>query len=617
MKKPRQRIIHLTRQAGYTWAIIRQTLGMVWQATGWWSIVWVGILVVQGAIPAGVVYVTKWIVDAVALLVQGAGDVSWEAATPLLFPVGLMGVLVLGQQIIGSLQSWLRTYQSEKVQDHVKALIHEKAASVDYEFYESDLYHDQLEQANSQASAPLGLLESIGTLIRSGITVLSFGLILISYTWWLPVVLVISTLPALLVVVRHNRRRHEWWKKVTPLRRVIRYYDLMLTLPRPAAEIRAYSTSSFFRNGYQTLRERLRNDTLRLQQQQTIATLGASVLALLVVAGTMGWILWRAMRGAATLGDLALFYQVFNQGQSLTKAVFTTIGQIYTNTLFLEHLFSFLTQENKLKDPISPVSFPARIQKGVQFDDVSFTYPGNQYPALEHFNLFIPAEKVVAVVGENGAGKSTFVKLLCRFYDPSGGKVMIDDIDLRSFTQEALRRQISVMFQFPVNYQLSVKENILFGDLDGDHSQQDLEQAAKAAGAHEVITRLEHGYDTRLGRLFENGAELSGGEWQRIALARAFLRQAQLLILDEPTSFMDSWAELDWMKRFKQLVRGRTALIITHRFTTAMQADFIYVMEEGRVVESGTHSELLEINGRYALSWKEQMQGGKTVTQET
>jgi ATP-binding cassette subfamily B protein len=308
-----------------------------------------------------------------------------------------------------------------------------------------------------------------------------------------------------------------------------------------------------------------------------------------------------------TLGDLALVYQAFNQGQRMMRAVLENVGEVYTSSLFLDDFFEFLALEPRVKDPAQPASAPSTLKKGIRFDQVSFSYLDSQRLALDSFNLTIPAQKTVAIVGANGAGKSTLIKLLCRLYDPDSGHIEVDGIDLRNLPVKDLRRMFTVLFQEPVRYNATASENIRLGDLVTAQGAAEIEAAAQAAGAEESITRLPKGYESLLGKWFSGGADLSVGEWQRIALARAFLRKAPVIVLDEPTSAMDSWAEIDWLKRFRMLVTGRTAIVITHRFTTAMHADVIHVMADGRIIESGSHRELLALDGRYAQSWKTQM----------
>lgn len=587
--------------------LIGRTLRLVHGAAGLWMVLWAVLLIGNGLIPAALVYLTKYLVDSVAATVSAGA--TWENVQVILIPAAAMGGLLVLQRSLGGLTSWVSMAQSELVQDRVKELVHEKAAAVHYSFYESAGYFDRLQQANSQASGrTLGLIQNIGNLFQSAITFASIVVILLPYGLFIPLLLVLSTLPALYVVVHHNRRHHAWWERNTPLQRWAQYFDGIITHNLAAAEIRLLGVGPFLQAKYQHYRGRLRRERLQLAKEQALATLGASAVALVAVGGAMAWMVWQALRGMASLGDLALFYQAFNQGQSLMRTLLSGAGQIYSDTLFLDHLFTFLDQESEgSREPAEQQPFPPTLHQGIAFEGVTFRYPGTREPALRDFDMVVPAGKVVAVVGANGAGKSTLIKLLCRLYEPNEGCVLIDGVDIRRFSIARLRRNISVMFQYPVRYQATVAENISMGHEGAP--EEEVREAGRNGGADGFIKRLPEEYDTQLGRLFEGGTELSGGEWQRIALSRAFLRQAPIVVLDEPTSYMDSWAEADWLKRFRRLVRGRTAVIITHRFTTAMQADLIYVMMEGAIVEAGTHEELLEQGGRYAESWRVQVRG--------
>lgn len=284
------------------------------------------------------------------------------------------------------------------------------------------------------------------------------------------------------------------------------------------------------------------------------------------------------------------------------------VGKAVNSSLYLENLFAFLDLQPKITSADDPHSPFSTLKKGITFNSVTFSYPGSAKPVIDDLDLFIPAGSVVALVGVNGAGKSTLIKLLNRFYDPTAGSIMFDGIDLRRFEARQLRRMMSVLSQFPMQYHALARENIALGNLENKGLEQDIIAAARGAGAHSFITQLPEQYNTLLGKWFVNGAELSGGEWQRLALARAYFRQAPVVILDEPTSFMDSWSEADWFDRFREMLDGKSGIVITHRFTIAMRADIIHVIDQGKIIESGTHRELLEQDGFYAASWKVQMQ---------
>lgn len=588
---------------------VPQTLHLIWCATRGWILAWIALLLVQALLPAALVYLSRLFVDGLVAAV-GAGW-SWENSWPAVYPTILIaGVMVL-MEIAQGVSGWVHTAQAELVRDHLSAIIHQKSIAVDLAFYESSEYHDQLERARADLSnRPLALLESLGNLLQNAVTLLAMAALLAPYGIWIPCLLFVSTVPAFYVVLHFNRRYHRWWEDTTPERRRAQYYDMMLTHGQVAAELRLFGLGSYFRSEYQTLRQRMRTERLKLIRDQSLARLGAGMIGVLTSGAALSWIFWSTLQGRVTLGDLALFFQAFQRGQGLLRSLLENVGQIYANTLFLGNLFEFLQLPSQVKDPLHPVALQQSVLKeGIRFQHVTFRYPGSERRVLHDFNLAIPAGGIVAIVGVNGAGKSTLLKLLCRLYDPEIGCITLDGTDIRSLSLPYLRQLLTVLFQWPVPYQAAAAQNIAFGDLSAKREATTLERAACDAGAHEVIARLPRGYDTLLGKWFADGVELSLGEWQRVALARAFFRQAPVLILDEPTSALDSWAEADWFDRFRTLAKGRTALIITHRFTIARCADMIHVMNAGRIVESGNHDDLLAQGGLYAQSWIAQTQG--------
>ncbi|YAF95724.1 MAG: ABC transporter ATP-binding protein [Nodularia sp. CChRGM 3473] len=592
---------------------IMQTLHLIWVTAPVWTVAWLVLLLVQGLLPGANVYLSKLLVDSLVVAMRaGISEESWKI---VLLPAGLMAAVLLLTQLANAALGFIRKVQSELVLDSITALVHEKSIAADLSFYELPEYHDRLHQARSNASGhSLALLESTGSLLQNSITLLTMVAILLPYGVWLPLVLVASSIPALYMVVRFNRYYHRWWEKTTSQRRRAEYYDFLITQVYTAAELRLFELGDYFQLSYQAIRDRLRTETIKLTGEQSYTQLAGGISALLIAGGAMAWMLWRALQGFLTLGDLALFYQAFNSGQSLMRSVLSNIGQIYSNSLFLGNLFEFLQLKPQIQDPPHPLPISLPLKQGICLRHVTFRYPGSDRAILQDFNLTIPAGKIVAIVGENGTGKSTLIKLLCRFYDPESGSIELDGVDIKKFSLSELRRLLTVMFQFPATYQKTVAENIAISDVYSKPSFEEIQTAIQDAGAEEIVARLPQGYDTQLGKMFSGGTDLSGGEWQRIALARAFLRQAPILILDEPTSFMDSWAEHDWLDRFRRMAKNRSAVVITHRFTLAMRADIIHVMQAGQIVESGSHHELLALGGLYAQSWQAQTQANVNLT---
>jgi ATP-binding cassette subfamily B protein len=575
----------------------RRALALVWEAAGWWTLAWGFLLIGQGMVPAGLALLLRTLVNGLV------ASRNWTAIAPS--AIGIAALWIVGQ-LLSSALSWVRAVQAELVQDEVHRLIHQQAIRLDLAFYDHSESYDQLYRAQVDAiSQPLALLESLGSLVQNGLGFLVLAGILWTYSGWLPLLLVATAIPGLALVARHILKEHSWNLEHTNQQRRARYLDWLITEQSSAAELRLFDLGPYHRKAFESLRDSLREGKLQLVRQGAATELGAGVLAWAGSVAGLGWMLHRTVAGTAGLGDLLLCFQAFQQCQGLLRSLLEGAGKIYRSLLFAENLDDFLRVEPAiLSGQIGENGLPA--EYSIRFESVSFTYPGGFHPALEDFNLDIPEGKVVALVGHNGAGKSTLIKLICRFYDPVEGRILLNGTDLRSFDQKALRSQIAVLFQDPVHYQASVRENIAFGDIAELSDNGRVWEAAHDAGALDSIGRLQGGFEGLLGKWF-GGAELSGGEWQRIALARAFFRQAPLMILDEPTSSMDSWAEQDWLGRFRHLTSGKTALMITHRFTTAMHADIIHVLDRGRVVESGTHAELVNLGGAYASSWAAQM----------
>lgn len=586
-------------------------LALVWASARNWTIAWAFLLVCQGFLPLFTVFLTRDIVNAIAAVVRA--DRQPDDIRSVIILSVMMGAVLLLSEVLGSLIKWIRNVQAEFVRDHVMSMIHEQTVSLDMAHYETPEYYDRLHRARTDAiSRPVMLLENLGALLKNGITMIGMAGVILSYSTWIFALLLIGAFPAILVILLYSVKLNQWRIENTADERRVHYYDWILTQLQYAMEVRLFNIGAHYMDEYKRLRRGLRDRYLALMRSQTLAELGAALFMLLTTAAAMAWMGWRAMNGRATLGDVALFYQVFSQGQKVAQGFLGSSGEIYRNLLFLENLFEFLEMKPFIKDPRHPLAVPREIATGISFRSVTFHYPGSDVEALKRLDLEIPAGQIVALMGDNGAGKSTIVKLLCRFYDPDSGFITLDGTDIRDFRTQDYRKRLTVFFQTPVHYHTSVYGNIVISEPRRLLSMDEVKIAAQNAGAHDFISRLPEGYMTVLSKWF-GGSELSVGEWQRLSLARAYIRKSDLIVLDEPTSSMDSWAESDWLDRFRSLVAGRTALIITHRFTTAMIADTIHVIKCGMVVESGSHESLVAMGGLYGKSWHKQM--GERVSQ--
>ncbi len=587
-----------------------RALRLVWNAAPRWTTAWLFLLVGQGLLPVALVYLTRIVVDRLTL-VAGTGA-SWEVLRGVLLPGGLMASLILLTEALRAGSRLVRTAQADRVRDHVSGLIHEQTIAADLAQFELPEYHDRLYRARTDShERPVALVQNLGALMQSALTLAAMALVLIQFGWWVPLVLVASTAPALAVVARHAVRRHRWSVSSTPDSRRTWYYDWLLCTRESAPEIRIFDLGPRFSDAFQRIRNRLRGERLELGRAEALSEMTAAGFALATTGALLVWMVTRTVDGAVTLGGLAMFLQAFVQGQKLTRSLLETVGQTWANMLFLENLFGFLAVKPEIVDPPQPLATPSDRPPSIRVRGLCFAYPGARAPVFSDLDLEVPAGSVTALLGANGAGKSTLFKLLCRLYDPQDGIVEIGGTDLRDLSIAEVRRLVTVLFQEPVHFSETVRRNITLGEARPEASHAALDTAIATAGAGGIVDRLPDGLETMLGTWFSGGAELSVGEWRRIALARALLRSSPVLLLDEPTSSMDSWAESAWVKNLGRLADNhRTVILITHRLTTAMHADRIHIMGEGRVVESGSHRELLEADGPYHAAWTKQYGDG-------
>ena len=596
-----------TRQRIQRFLYLRRAVELVWQSTPTWTIASIIFLVLQGILPLVSLYLTKLIIDSItAALGNSAQGDSWKKIVVLI----ILGALVaLLNDLCRSLTNFVSEAQSQIVNHYVQNLLHAKSIEVDLEYYENPQYYDSLHRAQAQAIHRPTLI--LNQLIKTGQSTISLGAIaflLLSLHWAIATILFIAMLPILFVRLKYADEIYNKARTWTSQERKAYYFNRLLTHESHAKEIRLFNLGSLFQKRFRHLRNTIRQEKLTLARRRTLSEAFTQGSATIAVFLAFAFIAYQTLQGIITLGSLVMYYQAFQRGQNLLKETFASLAILYENSLFLANLYEFLDLKPTVIEPSHPKPIPQTWQVGIQFNQVQFKYAHSTRSVLEDLNFTIDAGETIALVGENGAGKTTLIKLLCRLYDPTYGQITLEGIDLRNFSQKDLRQQISIVFQDYARYNLTVQENIGFGSLELLSEEEKISLAAHAAGADKVIARLPYRYNTTLGHQFQEGEELSIGEWQKIALARAFLRPAQLIIVDEPTSALDPQAEAEILSHFRQLTKHRTAILISHRLSTVRLADRIFVLEGGTITESGTHQQLIQLQGTYARLFETQAQ---------
>lgn len=579
-------------------AQVGPALRLIWSSAPRWTVFSGSLALVEAVVPLAALYLVKLVVDAVTSGVTTPGSVPFSRVGLLLGAAAAVAVVGAAAR---ALAAFATEAQGHLVTDHVLDLLHQRSIEADLSFYEDPEYFDTLHQAQREGpNRPTRILTNLLAIGRGVATLAGILLLLASVHWGLAAVLALAALPAMLVRMRFAERLYRWRMARAGTERQAWYINYLLTAPMSAKEVRVYGLGPHLAGRSHDLRERLRGERLQLARTQGAEDLVVQSGATIVVYGSLAFIALLAFRGSLTIGDLVMYFGAVQRAQTVLQGVFSGLAGLYEDNLFLEALTEFLDLRPQITAPAQPAPLPTPIRKGLALDRVSFTYPRSERASLHDVSFHIEPGEMVALVGANGSGKTTLVKLLCRLYDPTGGVVTLDGTDVKTFDPRGFRRLLGVVFQDFLVFHGTAGENIWFGDPAAPPDDQRVADAAAASGAAEVIGKLPKGFDTPLGNWMEPGTQLSGGEWQKLALARAFYSKAPFLVLDEPTSALDAESEARVFETLRKVAGEKGILVISHRFSTVRMADRICVLDDGRVVESGSHDELMLRQGIYA-----------------
>jgi ABC-type multidrug transport system fused ATPase/permease subunit len=584
-----------------------KALELVWSTSQTLTIAIALFTIINGLLPAAIAYIGKLIVDSVVLASQnGLTNDRYLALKYVGIEAISLIVLAASQKGLTVSQSLLRVLLGQRV----NVLILEKALTLDLTHFEDSEFYDKMSQARSQASSrPLSLISRMFGLGQSALTLLTFSGLLLNFSIWAVVVLVLAAIPSFIAETRFSEHAFRLFRWRSPETRQQHYLETLLAREDYAKEVQLYQLGGMLLQRYRDIFNRLYDEDRNLTIQKGVWGYLLGLLSTIAFYGAYTWMVIEAIAGKISLGEMTMYLVVFRQGQSTFASALTSIGGMYEDNLYLANLYEFLDQpvpqsEGKITEGI--------IADGIRFENVSFCYPQSQEPVLKDISLHLQHGEKLAIVGENGSGKTTLIKLLTRLYVPSQGHILLDGVDLNDWDIDVLRKRIGVIFQNFVQYQFTVGENVGVGDVEHLDDQQEWELASEKGMAKPFINNMPQGFGTQLGKWFKGGQELSGGQWQKIALSRAFMRsQADILVLDEPTAAMDAEAEMSIFNHFRALTKDQMVVLISHRFSTVRMADKIIVMANGKIIEQGSHEQLLAVNGRYAHLFSLQAEGYK------
>ncbi len=571
-------------------------LKIVWDSGPQVVVFGLGSRLFSALLPVALLAITRLIIDDIVHAVS-----SHQAVQPGLWwlVAAEFSLAVLNSVLVRTID-YSDALLADKYTRYVSIRVMNHAASLDLLAYEDPVFYDRLERARVQATDRLVMIQALGRLVQQAITTLTLSISIMFFSPWLMLLLIVGVVPAFLGESHFAFLGYAKNFRQTPVQRQLDYLRVLGGSKEAAKELKLFGLRDFLRERFTRLSDEIYDENVALSRRKLIAG------SLLTAIGTMGYyaayvfVIWRTVAGSLSIGTLTFLTGAIQQASSNIQQIFSTLAAIGDQALFLTDLLAFFKMEPTIRSKPNALPAPRPIARGFEFRNVCFSYPGNSRLILDHINFQLNPRERLALIGENGQGKTTIVKLITRLYDPTDGQILLDGMDLREYDLEDLHKVMGVIFQDFMRYEMTARDNIGVGRVEEIDNREMIEAAAQKSMAHPTITRLPQGYEQMLGRRFEQGVDISGGEWQKVALARAYLRDAQLLILDEPTAALDARSEFEVFHRFAELTAGKMALFISHRFSTVRSADRIIVLESGKIAEEGSHDQLASLGGRYA-----------------
>jgi ATP-binding cassette, subfamily B, bacterial len=583
--------------------LFRESLMLVWKSAPGWAIANIVTSIIRSFLPLALVWLLKVLIDNITKAATTGSGFSFDNIMWMIIAVVIVYFL---DEASSDFSNYIRKKQSLKLEVYMYGLLHSKAIKLDLINFERPEYFDCLSRASREAPwRPNSILNNLVAILRGLLSLFLMAGLIMTLHWALAVLLLVANIPGIWLRLHYADILYNFQRQQTPEARKSAYFNWLLTGDRPSREIRLFGLGNYFIDLFRKSFLKQKEEEVNIIKRRTLIELISNLFKASALLVTLLFIARQTISGKLTLGQMAMFLLAFRQGMIYIKDLFSSLAGLYEDSLFIGDTFEFLDlKENVIaKEPVV-ASLP--LNKSIVAENLSFTYPGNKFSTINNVSFEIKKGEIIALVGPNGAGKSTLVRLLCRLYDPDSGTVKFDNIDIRNIDPEVFRKQFSVVFQNFMLYNLPAGENIRLGNINEKLPAEKIKESAVTAGINEMINTLPMGFDTVIGNLFEDSRELSWGEWQKIALARALFRDAPVLILDEPSSSLDANTEFDIFSRFREIVKGRTSILISHRFTNVSLADRIIVLDKGAIAETGTHDELLEKGGIYATMFMKQ-----------